>query len=31
VTSSQLAESTGLNERYLREWASTMAVSGYLN
>ena len=29
-TSRQLAERTGLNERYLREWASTMAAAGYL-
>jgi 2-polyprenyl-3-methyl-5-hydroxy-6-metoxy-1,4-benzoquinol methylase len=29
-TSQQLAERTGLNERYLREWASTMAAAGYL-
>jgi SAM-dependent methyltransferase len=29
-TSQQLAEHTGLNERYLREWASTMAAAGYL-
>jgi SAM-dependent methyltransferase len=30
-TSQKLAESTGLNERYLREWAATMAASGYLD
>jgi SAM-dependent methyltransferase len=30
-TSTQLAERTGLNERYLREWAATMAASGYLD
>jgi 2-polyprenyl-3-methyl-5-hydroxy-6-metoxy-1,4-benzoquinol methylase len=30
-TSQQLAERTGLNERYLREWASTMAAAGYLD
>jgi SAM-dependent methyltransferase len=30
-TSMQLAERTGLNERYLREWAATMAASGYLD
>ena len=29
-TSQQLAERTGLKERYLREWASTMAAAGYL-
>ena len=30
-TSPQLAASTGLNERYLREWAATMAAAGYLD
>jgi 2-polyprenyl-3-methyl-5-hydroxy-6-metoxy-1,4-benzoquinol methylase len=30
ATSKELAERTGLNERYLREWANTMAASGYL-
>ena len=29
-TSQRLAERTGLKERYLREWASTMAAAGYL-
>src|SRR5215831_18032703 len=29
-TSGQLAGRTGLNERYVREWASTMAAAGYL-
>jgi hypothetical protein len=27
----QLAERTGLNERYLREWAAMMAASGHLD
>ncbi len=31
MTSQQLAERTGLDERYLREWASTMAAAGYLD
>lgn len=30
VTSAELAETTGLHERYLREWLLTMAASGYL-
>jgi len=30
LTSSQIAERTGLNERYIREWASTMAAAGYI-
>lgn len=30
LTSRQIAERTGLNERYLREWASTMAAAGYI-
>jgi hypothetical protein len=30
MTSRQIAERTGLNERYLREWASTMAAAGYI-
>ena len=30
VTSAQLAERTGLSERYLVEWLSAMAASGYL-
>jgi len=29
-TTIQLAERTGLNERYLREWTATMAAAGYL-
>jgi SAM-dependent methyltransferase len=31
VTSAQLAQHTGLNERYLREWAATMAAADYLD
>jgi Putative methyltransferase len=31
MTSQQLAERTRLNERYLREWAASMAASGYLD
>ncbi|HJU28390.1 MAG TPA: class I SAM-dependent methyltransferase [Candidatus Binataceae bacterium] len=31
MTSAQLAERAGLNERYVREWAATMAASGYLD
>jgi SAM-dependent methyltransferase len=27
----QIAERTGLNERYLREWAATMAAAGYID
>jgi 2-polyprenyl-3-methyl-5-hydroxy-6-metoxy-1,4-benzoquinol methylase len=30
-TTGQLAQNTGLNERYLREWAATMAAAGYLD
>jgi SAM-dependent methyltransferase len=30
MTSRQIAERTGLNERYIREWASTMAAAGYI-
>ncbi len=30
-TSAQLASHTGLNERYIREWASTMAAAGYID
>jgi 2-polyprenyl-3-methyl-5-hydroxy-6-metoxy-1,4-benzoquinol methylase len=29
-TTRQLAERTGLNERYLREWSATMAAAGYI-
>ncbi|HVN29609.1 MAG TPA: methyltransferase domain-containing protein [Candidatus Binataceae bacterium] len=29
-TSAQIAEKAGLNERYVREWAATMAAAGYL-
>ena len=31
MTSARIAELTGLNERYIREWAATMAASGYLD
>ncbi len=31
MTSAQLAHRTGLNQRYIREWAATMAASGYLD
>ncbi len=31
MTSAQLAQRTRLTERYVREWASTMAASGYLD
>jgi len=31
ATSEELAARTGLNERYLREWASTMAAAGYID
>ena len=31
VTSSELAKRTGLNERYLREWLSGQAASGYID
>lgn len=30
-TSQQLAEASGVNERYLREWLSAHAASGYVN
>ncbi len=30
LTTTQLSERTALNERYLREWASTMAAAGYI-
>jgi SAM-dependent methyltransferase len=30
-TSAELADRTGLNERYIREWASTMAAAGYID
>src|SRR5215472_7984681 len=29
-TTHQLAQRTGLNERYLREWTATMAAAGYV-
>lgn len=31
VTTEQLAAKTGLQERYLREWAAAMAASGYID
>ena len=31
ATSQQLAESTGLNERYVREWLSANAAAGYVD
>lgn len=31
VTAAQLAENTGTNERYIREWLSTQAASGYVD
>jgi ubiquinone/menaquinone biosynthesis C-methylase UbiE len=31
VTSVQLAEKTGLSERYLREWLGAMTAAGYVN
>jgi SAM-dependent methyltransferase len=31
MTSSEIAEHTHLQERYVREWASTMAAAGYLD
>lgn len=31
MTSPELAHRSGLNERYLREWASTMAAAGYVD
>src|SRR2546423_10397418 len=31
LTSAQLAERTGLNERYIREWAAAMAASQYID
>lgn len=31
MTSAQLAQRAGLNERYVREWAATMAASGYID
>jgi 2-polyprenyl-3-methyl-5-hydroxy-6-metoxy-1,4-benzoquinol methylase len=30
-TTEQLAQRTGLNERYLREWTATMAAAGYID
>jgi transcriptional regulator with XRE-family HTH domain len=31
VTSSELAKKTGLHERYVREWLSGQAASGYID
>jgi SAM-dependent methyltransferase len=31
MTSAQIAQHAGLSERYVREWASTMAAAGYLD
>ncbi len=31
VTSAALAERTGLNERYIREWLAAMTAAGYVN
>lgn len=31
MTTPRIAERTGLNERYLREWAAAMAASGYID
>jgi len=31
MTPGRLAQTTGLNERYLREWAAAMAASGYVD
>jgi SAM-dependent methyltransferase len=31
LTTQQLAERTGLNERYLREWTATMTAAGYID
>jgi ubiquinone/menaquinone biosynthesis C-methylase UbiE len=31
VTAAQLAEDTGTNERYVREWLATQAASGYVD
>ncbi len=31
LTARQIAQRAGLNERYIREWASTMAAAGYLD
>jgi SAM-dependent methyltransferase len=30
MTSARIAQAAGLNERYVREWAATMAAAGYL-
>lgn len=31
LTTAEIAAQTGLNERYVREWAATMAAAGYLD
>ena len=31
LTTTEIAAQTGLNERYVREWAATMAAAGYLD
>lgn len=31
LTTADIAAQTGLNERYIREWAATMAAAGYLD
>jgi SAM-dependent methyltransferase len=31
LTTGEIAQRTGLNERYLREWSATMAAAGYLD
>ena len=31
MTSTQLAEKTGLSERYMREWLGAMTSAGYVN
>lgn len=31
MTSAQIAQRAGLNERYVREWAATMAAAGYID
>jgi hypothetical protein len=31
LTTADIAAQTGLNERYVREWAATMAAAGYLD
>jgi DNA-binding IclR family transcriptional regulator len=31
ATSRELADNTGMNERYVREWLSANAAAGYVN